>query len=121
MSKRWRGIILMLGIVTIAGALAPAASEPPAPQKDAQEPLAVNKALAEEQLKLIDEGLADLDRLYKGGNISINDPGFNRWARRRVDAIRESGAEKAKIVAALEKYVKRTKDVEGLTKTLHQK
>jgi hypothetical protein len=110
---------LLLALVALAVALAPAAPEPPA--KAGAEALAVNKPLAEEQLKLIDQGLAELDRLYKNGELSITSPRFTHWERRRVDALRAAGAGKTEIIAALERYVKRLKDVEGFTKTLHER
>jgi hypothetical protein len=110
---------LLLALVALAVAPAPAAPEPPA--KAGAEALAVNKPLAEEQLKLIDQSLAELDRLYKNGELSITSRGFNLWERRRIDALRAAGAGKTEIIAALERYLKRMKDVEGFTKTLYER
>jgi hypothetical protein len=111
MSRRDRRLGLAVVVVALVGALAPAAPEP----------LAVNKPLAEEQLKLIDQGLADLDRMLKGGEVGLTDPRFDRWERRRVDALRAAGAGKPAIIAALERYAKRMKDVEGYRKSLFEK
>ncbi|SIO29642.1 hypothetical protein SAMN05444166_3576 [Singulisphaera sp. GP187] len=97
MTTRRKGVVLVLGFVALAGALAPAASQQPDP----------NKALAQAQLKLAREALNDLDRLYKGGETSRDNPKFSLWWRREVDAIRASGAEKAELVTALERYVER--------------
>jgi hypothetical protein len=68
--------------------------------------LAANRALAREQLALIDEALASLNRLYQTAKVSgPTDPAFSLWRRRRVETLRKTGAGKAEIVAALEKYV----------------
>jgi hypothetical protein len=121
MSKLQRRGGLLITVVALAGAMALAASEPPTPDQAQAKPLAVNKPLAEEQLKLIDQGLAELDHLYRGGEVSITSPAFTLWTRRRVDALRAAGAGKAEIVGALEKYVARMKSCEGWMKDLHQK
>src|SRR5947208_1805530 len=97
--KKERWLVLLLGLMMLAGALAPAAPE------DA------NKGLAQEQLKLVRQILADLDREYKDGVLSVNDPKINLWERRQVEAVRASGAPKAEIVAALEAYAKRMKSM----------
>jgi hypothetical protein len=95
---------VLLGIVAMAGALAPA---PPQPE----DPI---KTIAEEQLKLADQALRDLDALYKKGamrgEMPNANPGFALWERRKIDALRASGASKAEIVAALEVHTKRMKD-----------
>jgi hypothetical protein len=108
MSKLHRRGGLLIAAVALAGALAPAAPGP----------MAENKPLAEEQLKLIDQGLAVLDRMYKGGEVSLDGPGISRWERRRIDALRAAGAGKKEVIAALERYLKRMKDVEGYKQTL---
>src|SRR4051794_11496199 len=97
MLKRGRGVALMLGIVALAGALAPAASQQPDP----------NKALAQEQVKLARQALRDLDLLQKGGELALSDPKYLLWMRREVEAVRDSGADKAELVAALEGHLKR--------------
>lgn len=100
----WPGLLLTL--IVLAGALAPAETPP----TDA------NRAVAKEQLKLAREALIDLDLLYKGGEASIDDPRVIVWARRQVEALRASGASKAEVVAALEDYVKRMKTLEQVAK-----
>jgi hypothetical protein len=100
----WPGLVLIL--IVLAGAVAPA-----------EKPLAdANRALAKEQLKLARRALGDLDQLFKGGEVSIDDPRFIVWQRRQVEALRASGAPKAEIVAALEVYLKRMKDLEQVAR-----
>jgi hypothetical protein len=111
MSRRDRRGGLVIALLALAGALAPAASES----------LAVNKPLAQEQLKLIDQALADLDRLHKGGEVSIDNPGFDLWERRRVESLRASGAAKAEMVAGLERYLNRMRNKERWAEELFKK
>lgn len=95
----------------LAGALASAAPQP----SDA------NKGLAQEQLKLIPQALGDLDRKFKGGEASIDDDRITRWERRRVDALRASGAPKAEVVAAAEGFAKRMKMLEQVARQRYEK
>jgi hypothetical protein len=111
MSKTARGVGLLLGVVALAAALAPAAPQAADP----------NKALAASQLNLARDALQDLDRLWRLGEMSLSDPRFPLWWRREVDAVRASGAGKAEVVAALELYVKRMKDMSKLVESAHQK
>ena len=87
MSRRGRGVGLVLGIFTLAGALAPAALQPSEP----------NKALAQQQLKLARQALRDLDLMHKGEGVSRTDPRFALWERRQVEAIRATGAGEAEL------------------------
>ena len=119
MSKYQRRVGLLIAAVALVGALAPAAPEPPA--NSAPEPLAVNKPLAAEQLKLIGLIVADMDRLVKGGQMTLGDPAINLWARRRVDALRATGASKAEMVAASEKYLDRMKIYENSRKGQYER
>ncbi len=83
--------------------------------------IAANRALAKEQLALIDEALASLNRLYQYAKVSgPADPAFSLWRRRRVETLRRTGAGKAEIVAALEKYVDSLKEEETIAERLHQ-
>jgi hypothetical protein len=100
----------LIAIVALAGALAPAGAGP--------EPIAANKPLAEEQLKLVDQALADLDRLYKGGELSLTSPEIALWERRRLDALRARGATKAEMVAALTHYLDHARQVEQYMKAM---
>jgi hypothetical protein len=111
MSRRDRRFGLGIALFALAGALAPAAPEP----------LALNKSLAQEQIKLIDQALADLDRLVKGGEMSISDPRLDHWERRRVEATRATGAGKSEMVAAQGRYVNRLRDQERWAEELWKK
>ena len=97
------------------------APAPPAGAGGAAVPdLAANRALAREQLALIDQALAMLDRLYQNATIRFSDPRFSLWARRKVETLRKAGAGKAEIVAALESYIDRLKQEEAVTENEHQ-
>ena len=78
--------------------------------------MAANRALAREQLALIDEALAMLHQLARNARISIADPSFSLWGRRRLETLRKAGAGKAEIVAALEKYINSLKEDEAIAK-----
>ena len=82
--------------------------------------IAVNRALAREQLALIDQALAMLDQLFQNSTIRFTDPRFSLWARRKVETLRKIGAGKAVIVAALESYIKRLKQEEAVTENDHR-
>ena len=82
--------------------------------------LAANRVLAREQLALIDQSLAMLDRLYQNSTIRFTDPRFSVWARRKVETLRKIEARKAEIVAALESYINRLKQEEAVTENDHR-
>jgi hypothetical protein len=117
MSTLRRHVSLLIALVVLSGALAPAAPEPPGTALPA--PLEINIPLAKEQLKVIDQIVADLDHLYRGGERSATDPEIILWSRRRVDALRASGASKAELIVALEEHLVRTKKREARVKTQH--
>ena len=79
--------------------------------------IAANRALAREQLALIDEAWAMLNELARAGEISIADPSFSLWGRRKLETLRKAGAGKAEIIAELEKYVKELKEHEAIAKS----
>jgi hypothetical protein len=110
---------LMIAFLALVGALAPAAQEPPA--KTPSAPLAANIPLAREQLTLIDQITADFDRLARGGELNLTDPRFKLWARRRVDALRATGAGKDRMVGELERYVDVMKKQESYWKGRFQR
>ena len=66
--------------------------------------MAANRALAREQLALIDEVLAIAASAGPRRQNQLADPSFSLWERRRLETLRKAGAGKAEIVAALEKY-----------------
>ena len=47
---------------------------------------------------------------------SIADPSFSIWGRRKLETLRKTGAGKAEIVAALEKYINSLKEEEAIAK-----
>jgi hypothetical protein len=82
--------------------------------------LAANRAIATEQLKLIDQALATLHRLYQNAQISFSDPSFSLWGRRKFETLRRTGAGKAEIVAALEKYIDSLRQEEAIAERMLQ-
>jgi hypothetical protein len=78
--------------------------------------LAANRAIAREQLALIDEAWALQRSLARNARMSIADATFSLWGRRRLEALRKAGAGKAEIVAALEKYINDLKEDEAIAK-----
>jgi hypothetical protein len=67
--------------------------------------LAANRALARQQLAVIDEAWTLLEIMDRNGRIEIDGGTIGPWGRRRLEALRRAGAGKAEIVAALEKYI----------------
>ena len=92
------------------------AAPPPAAAPD----LAVSRALAREQLALIDEAWAMQRELARNARMEINDALFSLWGRRRLEMLHKAGAGKAEIVAALEKYINDLKEDEEIAKALRQ-
>jgi hypothetical protein len=82
--------------------------------------LAANRALAREQLVLIDEALAMLHDLARNARVDIADPSFSIWGRRKLDTLRKAGAGKAEIVAALEKYINDLKELEAIARAMKE-
>jgi len=81
---------------------------------------AANRALARQQLALIDEVLPLLHERARNGRLSIADPSFSVWGRRRLETLHKAGAGKAEIVAALEKYINTLKEEEAIAKALKE-
>jgi hypothetical protein len=79
---------------------------------------AANRDLAMKQLALIEKAWAMVDELARSGRLGIND--LSRWGHRRLETLRRTGAGKAEIVAALEKYVKTLNEYEAIAKDLVQ-
>jgi hypothetical protein len=79
--------------------------------------IAANRALAKEQLALIDGALVTLHRLYQNAKVNYNDPRFSLWGRRRIETLRKTGAGKAEIVAALEEYIRSLRAEEASAQT----
>jgi hypothetical protein len=82
--------------------------------------LAANRALAREQLALIDRALELVHQMNQAGSTKFAAPQFSLWGRRRVETLHRAGAGKAEIVAALEKYVNRLKEEEATAERSRQ-
>jgi hypothetical protein len=79
---------------------------------------AANRALAMAQLALIEKAWAMVDQLARSGRLGIND--LSLWGHRRLETLRKTGAGKAEIVSALEKYINTLKEHEVIAKDLVQ-
>ncbi len=102
-----------------AGAALPAPPAPPAPPTTAAAAVpdpAANRAIARQQLALIDQALALAHDLYQNARIDIANGTFSMWGRRRLETLRKAGAGKAEIVTALEKYINYITDLEAIAK-----
>jgi hypothetical protein len=82
--------------------------------------LAANRDIARKQLVLIDEALAMLHVMAQNGRVSIADPWFSIWGRRKLETLRKTGAGKAEIVAELEKYINALKQEEAFAEERHR-
>lgn len=91
------------------------------PPADAAVPqVEANRDLARKQLDLSNSALVALHQLARNSRVSMSDPRFALWERRRVEALRKAGAGKAEIVAALEKEIDSLKQAEESAKAQHQ-
>jgi hypothetical protein len=124
-------VILATAAVAVQGRQQPAAERAREQGKTAPSPkaggggaaapnLPANQALAREQLALIDNALQILDRMYQDAKTSLSDPSFSVWRRRRLETLRKTGAGKAEMVAALEKYLDSLKKDEAMAEAMHQ-
>lgn len=78
------------------------------------------RALAKEQLVLIDNASEVLRQMAEKGLVETSDPRFALWGRRRVETLRQTGAGKAEVVAALETYIKGLKQEEEIAAARRQ-
>ena len=122
-------MILATGWVAVQGRQQPGPEGTRKPARTALPPAAVaalpdaaaNQALARRQLTLIDETLDALHHLAQTARVSLSDPRFSLWDRRRLEALRKAGAGKAEIVAALEKSIESLKGEEQIAKALKER
>jgi Spy/CpxP family protein refolding chaperone len=109
------GLVLGTALAAMFSAAPPSMAQaqapPAAPVKAAPEQPGTNKALADDQLKLARQALEELESLRQNAKLQNLDPRFAVWERRQVEAVKASGVGKAELVSALEKYVKRMKDL----------
>jgi hypothetical protein len=82
--------------------------------------LAADRALARQQLALIDQAWTLMHDLAQTTRLEISTAPFGVWGRRRLEALHRAGAEKAEIVAALEKYIDSLKELEAFAKDKNQ-
>jgi RNA polymerase sigma-70 factor (ECF subfamily) len=104
----------------VPGGAGEQAKSAPPPAAAAVPDLAANRALAREQLVLIDEALATLHQLARNARIEMSSPSFSIWGRRKLETLRRTGAGKAEIVAALEQYIASLKQEEAIAEERHQ-
>lgn len=89
----------------------------------AVEDMAANRALARQQLALIDQALESLHqeaRSPRAEGTSFANPSFSLWERRKLEALHRAGAEKAEIVAAIEKLIGTLKQEEAMAEMRRQ-
>lgn len=95
-----------------AGEQAQKASHASPSPAGAEPDLVANRAIAREQLALIDKAWDLQRRLARGSRVELNDASFAEWGRRRLATLRRAGARKPEIVTALEKYINDLKEDE---------
>jgi hypothetical protein len=132
----WLARLKPLAAVTAAFLLATAVQGPPQPAPEgpreqtrtapppaggaAAPDLAANRALAKQQLAVIDVALAVLNERVQRGLANRGASSFTLWEGRRIEALRRTGAGKAEMVAALEKYIDGLRDREAIAQKLYQ-
>jgi RNA polymerase sigma factor (sigma-70 family) len=97
---------------TFAGAQEQAKTAPPSTSGAADQGMEANRAIARKQLALLDEAWTLMHSLAQNARIDIATAPFGLWGRRRLEALHRAGAGKAEIVASLEKYINRLKELE---------
>jgi Spy/CpxP family protein refolding chaperone len=108
------GLVLGTALAAVFSATPPSmaqAQKPEAPALAAPKQQDMNKALAEDQLKLAREALDTIDALRRNARIDAVDPRVAVWERRRIEALQASGIGRGELVLALEKYVERMKNL----------
>ncbi len=96
---------------------APPVAAGPAP---AAPELEANRALARQELALIEDAWAMLRKLARNDRLGIADPAFSVWGRRRLEMLRKAGAGKAEVIAALNQYIDQLKEDEAFASDLVQ-
>jgi hypothetical protein len=91
-------------------------ARPQAAGADVVRDMAANRALARQQLALIDAAWTMMHDLAQNARVEIATGTVSLWGRRRLEALRKAGAGKAEIIAALEKYINDLKEMEAIAK-----
>ena len=76
--------------------------------------------IARAQLALANEALNGLRTLAKTGRTSFSDPSLGIWERRKLEALRRSGASRAEMIAGIEDLIRELKKEEGIAKTMFE-
>ncbi|WP_422923625.1 hypothetical protein [Singulisphaera sp. PoT] len=105
--------VLMLATIgaSVQGRQAPDAGEEKA---KAAPDNAASREIAKKQLVLAEQALDTVQRLARNGRLEVNDPSVAVWELRRLEALRKTGAGKAEMVAAIEKYLKDLEEQEAI-------
>jgi hypothetical protein len=85
--------------------------------------MAANRALAREQVALIDRALEALHQEYRfprAGTTGFAHSSFSLWERRKLETLHRAGAGKAEIVAALQKLIDTLKQEEAIAEARRQ-
>lgn len=98
----------------------PAEGEKAKPDEPSAIP-AGEKAKATEQLDLARKALSDLNRLAAGGEITLDNPAFSLWERRQLDAIRNSGADRSRVIEEMERALQVLRKLEQVVNEQYRK
>jgi RNA polymerase sigma factor (sigma-70 family) len=82
----------------------------------AAQDIAAERALARQQLVLINNALAMLHNFALNARIDLGSPSMAIWERRRLETLRKAGAGKAEMIAALEETIKSLNAYEAVAK-----
>jgi hypothetical protein len=78
------------------------------------------KELARQQIEIIDRALDATRRLILNNRLGLTESSLFEWEHRRIDALRKSGATKAQMIEALEKYASNAEQCAMHAKTLEE-
>lgn len=113
--------VASLAVVLVIVGISVRAGQQPVADGRADAPLLeANRALARQQLALVDGALEIQRALAKQGQLPVNDPSFALWERRKIEALRKSGAGKPEMIAAMEALIKTLKGDEATAKAMKE-
>ncbi|WP_165071444.1 hypothetical protein [Paludisphaera rhizosphaerae] len=92
-----------------------------APPKAEDAPPPTARDLARQQLELADQAVDVTRRLVEAGRANASDGTLLLWERRRLEALRKTGAGKAEMIAALEKYIESMKHLEAIAEARRER
>lgn len=119
--KPWAAMATVLTLAT-AGVAVQGRQQPPAAEgaREQGKDAAAVRALAREQLALIEAAQQTKNALARTGRVDFASPSFSIWERRKVETLRRSGAGKAEIIAALEQTLEVLKKQEAAIEAVRQ-